>query len=797
MPTWRVHDPKTGEEWFTEGALPPTSKQLDELFGDNVKPLSAGTPKEQVGDYRDPVSQIQGVDLKQGAATAARIGGAYAGAAAGTMLDPVIGPAGTSIGGGLGSMAGEYVGEKIQGRPTSYPEIAAAGVSGAVAPFATGAVKGAAFGLGSVTLDAMAKHEGLPTRGQMALGIIFGAAGGKATDRLLNRSALREVLPRDVADESHAILTENRFTAPPRSESLRQELRAIGRAKTQLNFPFRAHQVPEVDLSEVSDVQPPKYAPKYPKGTPGGMGGKYVRLTSSAKQEPLPGFTEPPPAAKPSVSQAEYVRQEAAFGGGTIEGSATVSRPGIVSGRTGSGFSTFFGRPARLFDELSRQTNRPLYTDVWDRLRVAAHDPDPEKLDEAVKYVQRTYLNQDSTGLQGLDLESHQVVRRAIEGITKIAKSGVDGTARDTAYMFREFGSRFGLDIDPETATRWVYHTMSVPQISLLAGKTGPTVRMGSHTIQTGYMLLGERWFGAGLRRAFTLSGMREAKAYGALEAEAVPEEISQLSKMSGWYEKLVRYGFLGFRKAQDLGRAVLFHGQMQRSLWAARKAGTDVEKFVDLANLDFGLPQAETVRLAKMYADGHTKEAAVLSGIKRADFGIPTHERLDRPMGMTSTTLGRTTFGLYNWPSFYGSTIKNTWMPEMFGGTGGSNWQKKALGFARWAVANKFLYLAAAALYYPNISKTGRITKTAEDKAKEFTYFGPAIYEGAPAVESAQELARGTKKMASREKGGFKQFMRAAKPLVPFEGAIEEWGGRAMGAASFLDRQMKTTEDR
>ncbi len=269
-------------------------------------------------------------------------------------------------------------------------------------------------------------------------------------------------------------------------------------------------------------------------------------------------------------------------------------------------------------------------------------------------------------------------------------------------------------------------------------------------------MLLGERWLARGLTRALTKEGMQEAMRLGALDAEAVPEEVADVMNRGGWYSKLVRYGFSGFRYAQDKSRAIMFWGQYERTLDAARRAGGDVGKFGHFANLDLGLPKAEAIQIGKLYQKGLIPEAARRAGIARADFGVPTHSRLDRPEIMTSSTLGKTTFGLFNWPNFYASTLKNTFV------TSEAAMQKRALAASRWIVANTFLYHVAKHLY-------GDLqTKTAESRARELTFFGPALYEGSAAIESAQALVGGTKKIVSGEKGGFKQFARGLKLAVP-----------------------------
>lgn len=749
MPKWRVTDPQTGQTFVTEGDTPPSATDLDYLFGEHVPPRSAG----------DPTGSKKSVDIRHPwLATGARIAGGLGGAALGEVVG---GPAGAVAGGAIGSGLGESAAEYLGGEPQSPAQIGAATLTGLAAPAATTVPRMIAFGAGSVTLDALAKDHELPTVGQMALGSLFAVGVGKTVDKLMARSSLREVLPKDIADEAHPILTEGRLKEPPKAPGIRDQVRDIRHVQDQMQLPWKPVPAAPIDYSEVSDVVAARYEPR--------MKGRFAKLTSSAKQIEMEGMPpkpqapygpEMPPPAPPQEPEPQP------FEVGRV--------------RPGTAITSFFARPGRLFDELQKQTGLPVFDDVYTPLRNNLHDP--EKLQEVIKHVRSVY---------GRNENVPEVVARAVERITKLAQSGSDGTLRDLSYGIREFVRRFtrGYEMDPETATRWAYHLITLPQVGVLPGRVGPTMRVWSHLLQTGYMTL-DNWFFTGLRKGLTREGMRFAREAGALEAGALDEEVSQVARGTGLYDRLVRLGFIGFRKSNDLNRAVMFHGQYERTLNAAKRAGSNLYKFVDYANLDFGIPQSEAVQIAQMYADGHVREAAIRSGIARADYSIPTHSRLDRPEAMTGSTLGRTTFGLFNWPSFYGSLIKNTWLPNALGGAGEGSATKKAAAFARWVGANYFLYQLANQLYGPNVSAAGNVTKTGEQKARELTFFGPVFYEGGPMIQTAVGMSSAAKKFASGEKVSGKQLWRAVEPAVPFSYAAEDaiyWGGRLK----------KTLEDR
>lgn len=726
MPTWRITDPKTGQVWTTEGINPPSDKDLDELFGNSVPPIS------------DPA-----VNQHPWLAAGARIAGGIGGAAIGEVVG---GPAGAMAGGALGSAAGESLGEYIGGEQQSPAQIGVAGALGLAAPAATTIPRMAAFGAGSVTLDAIARQEGVPSPGQIALGALFAVGVGKGADYIMTRTSLREVLPKDVADEAHPILTKGRLKDPPKTQGIREQVSNIRHVQDQMQLPWKPVPVPDVDLSEVSEVGPARYEPR--------VKGRFTKLTSSAKQIEMEGMPPRPqapygPEMPPPTPPSEPEPQP--FEVGRV--------------RPGTAITSFLARPGRLFDELQVQTKLPVYDDVYVPLRDNMHNP--EKLKEVVKHIRSVWSGNEAVP---------EVVARAVDRITHLAESGSDGTLRDLSYGIREFTRRFtrGYEMDPETATRWAYHMITTPQVGLLPGRVGPTMRVWSHLLQTGYMTL-DNWFFTGLRKGLTREGMRFAREAGALEAGAVDEELEQVAKGTGLYDRMVRLGFLGFKKSNDLNRSVMFHGQYERTLGAARRAGRDLTKFVDYANLDFGIPQSEAAAITRMYADGHVREAAIRSGIARADYSIPTHSRLDRPEAMTGSTLGRVTFGLYNWPSFYGSLIRNTWLPKALGGAGEGSAVKKGAAFARWVAANSFLYGLAKQLYGSNVSGAGNVTKTAQEKARELTFFGPVFYEGGPMIQSAVGGISTAKKLASGEKVSKKQAWKTVEPAIPFSYAAED----------------------
>ncbi len=381
MPSYRYTDPETGKSWNSSERLTPD--ELDEVFGAPARSAS------------DPTGQIQGIDLRKGAATSVRVlgglGGAAVGGAIGTAIEPGGGTlVGARVGGGVGSGLAEIGAEKIEGRPVNPKEVLAQTAIGGLAPGVNTPVKALAYGAGSVTLDSLARGEGLPSVGQTALGMTFALAGERAVSRLTMRSSLREVLPKDVADETHLMLTEGKTTAP----GLHDELREMKTAQAQQRFPFSPRPAPEIDVSEVSDVQTPKYSKQ--------VKGRFVRLTSSQTPQELPGILGPRYGGKARVATeafepalGPYPREPEPEDMRGIADWVAMSRgagmrepPANVRWYT-AGFKPI-GRMGRLFDDMQTQTRLPLYDDVYVPIKAAMGDK--EKLAEEIKRITKTYV---------------------------------------------------------------------------------------------------------------------------------------------------------------------------------------------------------------------------------------------------------------------------------------------------------------------------------------------------------------------------------------------------------------------
>lgn len=597
MPKYRYTDPETKRTWVSDSKLSPD--ELDEAFGASMPPLSQNSPTP---DPRDPVSQIQGVDLKGGAATALRVGAPIAtGVGVGLLTEnPLIGRAAA----GVASAGATYLANKIEGKPTSPLEVAEQGVVGAAYPSTGGLASrtvgpflaGGAYGWGSVTLDSIAKGEGIPAWGTQALGFLFGGTVFKGADKIVARQSLREVLPTDVADEAHSVITQGKLTETGISSAEREDLSNI--------------------KSTLGNIRKAK----------GKFQPKPATTTSQSGRPPEePNITFGSPQAGPKYQDPKRL----------------------------TSILYKAAPPMRLFDRLQKQTGVPVYDDVYRPIHDNIHDFDA--LEKEVKRIKTTYLDDPAVPEQ---------VKRIVKNYTRIATHVNDETYQNLVDSIKSFKRNlpiFNKEIDDQTAHRWANTIISAPQLSLLGFRIGTPARVLSHILQTGYTQLGERGLAVGVKGALSRQGWREAIADGVLEDRAAPEEIEAVeAEAKSWLGRAAHWGYSGIRGAADLSRVTVYQGQKHLTTRAAQKAAGNVEKFIGYAHLRIGLPEAEMNNIVNLYKQGNIGEAIRTSGIARANSSVPLHSRADRMMAATGGTGSRLAFGLSTWPAFYGNLLKD-----------------------------------------------------------------------------------------------------------------------------------------
>jgi hypothetical protein len=738
-------------------------------------PLSkASEPKSPVQGvaFKDPVGEtlghpigeyLQGVTPRGAAATVVRQGVPIAaGIAAGVATEnPIVGRAVM----GLASGASTYLANKIEGKLTGGLEVAEQAVTGALYPGAGGSLakavtKGGVYGATSTTLDSLAKGEGMPSWGQAALGFLFGGTFLGGANKLVTRQSLREVLPTEVADVVHPIITNDKVTIPVANEVEKEGIEEVGTVVRKLK------------LGKVSNVDPVDFS-KLQKG-------------DSPHEPPVKSEKTGAKFKWKKVGKGEYVKDFS--GSGEVPPTETKGQepPPSQKFQDPKGLTVTLYKatpPPRLFDRLQKQTGVPVYDDVFKPVQENIHNF--EALDKEVKRINEKYLDNPNVPEQ---------VKNVIRHYTQNALHVNDKTYQHLVFAIMQYAKKLpilGRYVTEQTANDLANMVIGGPQLSLLAARAGTPFRVLSHIFQTGYMQLGERGLAKGIQGALSRRGWAEAAADGVLERISAPEEIAALAEREGMLGKVMRASYWGIGTSADISRVITHQGQKYVTQRAIQKAGGDVNKF-RVRMGEVGLPHAEVENIVRLYQQGDMQGAIRASTIARARSSVPLHSRADRAMMSTGGVGGRMATGLSTWPLFYGNLLKETFI------SGPGSKTQKAIAFGRWWVANQILSNYIAKPIYEDI--VGYDPEEAERRSNAFTHFSPLFYGLSPAVdvykgvvEGGKELVTGYNKYGKevpREKA-LAHTARALKPAIPYYYAAED---AISGVGTMLK---KTLEDR
>src|SRR6266446_5553717 len=206
--------------------------ELEELFKEDTPPTSQQKePGFQVASLKDMTKIImKGPVPEKYIPTTIRVGGSIATAMAGFPL----------LGGAASELGAEAIEKSLGYREKINPkEVAVGAVVNKFAPgiegsVVGGALKGGAYGAGSVTLNAWARGEDTPTAGQLAIGTLTGALLTGGARRFI-RPSLYEISTKDVAEQTHAILSGEPLRDV--SEATREGANEVRQLSKQLKLP--------------------------------------------------------------------------------------------------------------------------------------------------------------------------------------------------------------------------------------------------------------------------------------------------------------------------------------------------------------------------------------------------------------------------------------------------------------------------------------------------------------------------------------------------------------------------------
>lgn len=808
-------------EWLAgvTGGKPPEVTPASQAFSDKANAVA--------GRVAGTAARV-GVPLAVGAATGGMgivptAAAMATGGIAGGMIDDSLQ--------GQEPSAGGVIADAAMGVAAMAP-VKAATLPGALA-------KGGAIGWSSVTIDSILRDQEIPSAGRMALGTIIGAVGSGVVHKLNVRSALNEVLPRDQGDIVAKILNKEKldFQGSQSSKEAVAEIHEVQKSiiLNQFGKPFE-HQALEPDLIPLPTKSPrlPNTKPN-----PATSAGREITppkffFDKVQTQTDIPVFDEAyypiHEAATKANHEISQVSQDLKHVFKGLTGSKEMPRRQSITqwmqaddtaqvGLETSMRKDDIGRGLQLQDMMRKRfASAGLDWDEFFKKHLpqlkqagSIEDAFPVEVPKEIQYF-KNQLDDEFIGAG--DVDSLGIVARLQKTVInkemldptissvrdKFIGKGLDSSVEEPIkeYMTRVRGSN---DQTHKDLSRfWNYVRERTPILKNLtrketkdhidtilglqyagtmAGRLPPLTRNGMQTAMTGYMYLG-KWYPVGIKKALGKGGYDFAVQNGALGAEeGLGSEMSNLMGTQSRLGRITAQGFRPYRAIDEYNRSIMFHGGYEKAISAGERAsfhGRDVKKFVDLADLDVGFGRAEATRIAQLFAEGKTTEAARQYGIALADNTQFMYSAGERVPITTGSTPRRVAGAFGNWPLWYGHMLK-----EAVSGPGG--WQKKGIVLARWAAANGAIaggvgVLAnAAGVEHPWRSGLG------------YTFLGPAVFGLGPGVELIQKNKDALGGLVSGRRGissAVKTEAKALKPFVPYYYAGQD-----------VTRFVKTTNDR
>lgn len=816
--------------------VPPTSARMpaEDPVGKWLTGVTGGRPPE-ITPASQAFSNKANMVAGRVVGIAARVGIPIAGAATGGILGGAIGGL---VGGGLDNLINQQT--PTPGGMIADTAIGAAGMLPVKAATMPGAVlKGMAVGGGSVTIDSVIRDQELPTAGRAALGLIIGGVTSGMAHGLEFRSALNEVMPRDQADIVAKVLakqkiSEDEFQGSQSAKEAVGEIRSLQQSPilNQFGKPFDVEHTalpspdpiveppsritnakPNPATNAAQPITPPKfffdkvqtqtdipvydevYKPIHDAATEAnhqtaevGRDLKHVfkGLTGSSsapRRQAITAWMQADAAARPALETTmrrddlgrglqletmmrdrfakaglswdkffkEYMPQ--IRGAGSVEDAFLVEVPKEVKYFKSSLDSEFIG---------------PSDTDsLGITARLSKQIIHQETLQPAIQNARDNYLN------KGLDSSVEAPIREYIDNV----QGHRDQMHKDLSRFWNYVRQTPILNKLTRSETRDHIDTLLGLQYGgTMAGRLGPLVRNALQTPVTGFMYLG-KWYPTGIKNALSKEGYQFAVANGALGAEeGLGSEMSGLMGTQSRLGKATSQGFKPYKAVDEYNRSIMFHGGYTKATDAARRAKGDINKFVDLADLDVGFGQAEAVNISSKFAAGDIHGAAKDYGIALADNTQFMYSAGDRIPITTGSTPRRMVGAFGNWPLWYGNLLKQAI-------TGPGSWGKKGIVMARWAAAS-----GAVAGIVGGLAKSVGVEHP-WGSALGYTFLGPAAFIGGPILEGAQktiDAAQGVVTGRKSMKSAVVDVAKASKPFIPYYYAGQD-----------LYRFAKTTNDR
>lgn len=311
-----------------------------------------------------------------------------------------------------------------------------------------------------------------------------------------------------------------------------------------------------------------------------------------------------------------------------------------------------------------------------------------------------------------------------------------------------------------------------------LGGRMGPVIRNTLQPIQTAYPYLGERWTAHGLRAIMSSNKRAEAIASGVTRGQALDiadVEAIAANPLRRGLKFVVEKSLWPFQKVEEYVRGWTYLAQRDKTLWAAAKAKGDVNKFMDLSDID-RFQEGPRARILAAYATGDINQAADEAGkhlvtLTQFDYTAAARPKLLTEYGPAGLG-GRVAGSFGTWSASYGAYLADSFVP----GRAQGSVYKKGRDVIRWLAGN-----TAIAATYTSIGHTLNDQDAGQD-VLGWTFIAPLVFGGGPAATAfmaagalLSKAAQG--KVSERDLAQSKrELIRSTKTFVPGSLAYDEF---------------------
>lgn len=295
------------------------------------------------------------------------------------------------------------------------------------------------------------------------------------------------------------------------------------------------------------------------------------------------------------------------------------------------------------------------------------------------------------------------------------------------------FGKATGVRLPQADTEKFLDELLALQYGGLLGFRPSSAIRNGMQPIQTGVPLLGWKHFVKGFRQAMTAEGRELATKNGALRGDIANIQALRTIPLGKGRRALHAFNNLSltpFQKVENVSRAWMYLGGRQKALDAFKEANGNVERFVDLADIDRFAPPIQR-DILKQLETGGVEAAADRLGKALVGSTMFGYAMTERPQVLT-TAGGRFAGSFGTWAASYGSYLANNLGPSAYG--------------PKWKVRrDRMRFVAANAALLGSFSLAGYAAGDRNSLADNmaWTGLGPLFFSGGPMLDLTMSSGR------------------------------------------------------